>query len=288
MTPQSEFAAQSWRAVRGALRIAALGIAIASQACAPARAPEHGGVLEIAAHAEANGAVPRVRLEMRKGTLRLRPGVAGAPFLVAGTVRATDDSLLPHVTTGRRGVAIVQDFEPEENAPSIMWDLALGSAPMHLDLHVRGSENQDVDLGGRSLASARVFNDGGHLRLAWSAPAVNPVDKIELWSIGYLEVSGLGRSRAKRVEVRSLAGLAEINVGRVEAPLMLDAENAAGSLVIAVPRDAGVVATVAATAIKADGFTQTAPGVYSAEPSAPVLVTIAARVKTGSLELVRR
>jgi len=244
----------------------------------------------VAADAPGDGAHPAtVRIELEKGALHVAPGAAGA-HLVAGHLHADDPTLAPHVTVNARGVSLVQDFAPAEGvATNISWDLTLGTTPMRLFVHVAGSEDQRVDLGGRPIVTARLYNEGGHLDLDWSAPNPRAAERIELWSIGYLEAHHVARSGAKRIEVKNV-GLTEIDLGdRVDTDVEVDVVNSAGTLVVTVPRDVAARAVVDASVaaqVEAEGWSKESPGRYAlGTPEAAPRVTIAVRSAAGLIRL---
>ncbi len=255
--------------------IAIVAIALSS-GCVERQAPQapHAPSRGLVLHADpAPGRSPvDVELELRGGSLRVRPG-SSTP-LVAGAIHVDDPTLLPHVTTNARGVAVVQDFTPSnapsDPAPNIAWDLSLGNAPMRLSVHVLGSEQQHIDLGGRSVVAARIYNEGGHLALDWSAENPRVAEQIELWSIGYLEASHLARSGAKRIQVKNV-GRTEIDLGDIVASeLRIDIDASSGSLDLIVPADTSARADLdpnAGLRIEAEGFRHDNPEAYTLGPS---------------------
>ncbi len=221
---------------------------------------------ELLVAADAPGSVQHpaaVSLVLAKGSLRVAPGSRGG-HLVEGTVRSSDPTLLPHLTVNARGVALAQDFAPDEGtAPRIAWDLTLGATPVRLDVHVIGSEEQRVDLGAAAVVAARLYNEGGHLQLDWSAPNALVAERLELWSVGYLEANHLARSGARRIEVKCV-GFGHLDLGdRVDRDLRIDVEAGTGALEIVIPAGVTARATVAAPTglqVEAEGWRQEADG----------------------------
>lgn len=225
-----------------------------------------------------------VILAMKRGALNLAPGSGG--HLVDGRARASDASLLPHVTVNRRGVAVVQDFDPGEADPTIRWDLALGERPLRLQLHVEGSEHQRLDFGGLDLREATLFNEGGYLDLEWSRPPRRGAEHLHMRTVGLLRVHHLGRGDVQVLTVENLAGRVELSLdGPLRRPARWDLKMAAGSLRLEVPEDtsAAVVAGGAANVVTS-GWTETDGGwrLGESEPRLHIALTTGA----GAVELV--
>jgi hypothetical protein len=276
-----------------ALAISAMTFA-ATAGCArspePPAPPLPRGEIFLGANAKGDAAHPaEVHLALAKGALRLMPGSREAP-LVAGSIRAGDPTLLPHVTVNPRGVAVVQDFTPDEAIPSkIAWDLTLGATPMRLFVHVAGSEEQHIDLGGRPIVTARLYNEGGHLDVDWSAPSPITAEHLELWSIGYLEARHVALSRAKRIEVKSV-GLAEIDLGdRVDSELRIDVQARTGTVALTVPASVtarAIVESAPAVRVEAEGWDHESQGPYVlGAPGLAPRVTIVVHASSGLIRL---
>jgi hypothetical protein len=277
---------------RNTLAVSMTVFATASAGCA--RRPEAPslprGEMFVGASAPGDAAHPaEVHLALARGALRLMPGSREAP-LVAGSIRAGDPTLLPHVTVNPRGVAVVQDFTPDGAIPSkIAWDLTLGATPMRLFVHVAGSEEQHIDLGGRPIVTARLYNEGGHLAVDWSAPSPITAEHLELWSIGYLEARHVALSRAKRIEVKNV-GLAEIDLGeRVDSELRIDVPSSSGTLVLTVPASVtarAVVESAPALRVEAEGWDHESQGPYVlGTPGLTPRVTIVVHASGGLIRL---
>lgn len=252
-------------------------------ACEEPTTPSRAG--EIVIKADAPGA--DVQLALQKGSLRIGPATSASAPTLEGVARSKDPTLLPHVTSNTRGVSVVQDFTPEDASANVAWDLRLGPTPMRLSVHVTSSEEQHVDLGGRSITSGRYYNEGGHVVLDFSAPSVVTGASWELWSIGYLEAKNLGRAGAKRIEVKNV-GSAELSVGDLRAPLLLDVVATQGRLSIAIPKSVHAKATVAASPasqLSAEGFHDEA-GVLTSGPADGAEATIRIASASGEVKLL--
>jgi hypothetical protein len=247
---------------------------------------------ELLVHADAVGDVAHpveVLLVAQKATVHIRPGSAGGP-LVEGSIRSEDATLVPHVTTNARGVAVVQDFTPDAASARVSWDLALGDVPMRLSIHTLASEQQHLDLGGRAVETARVYNEGGRLDLDWSAPNATVASRVELWSIGYLDARNLDRARAKHVELKNV-GFAMVDWGaHVSQDLDLEVVESAGDLVLIVPADATASVTLDVSPklhVRNEGWRQELASSYTLGHSeSPPRVTIVVHGATGTLQLL--
>ncbi len=274
----------------GRRRLCLFLTAVAGCAPAPSSPPPPREEIFLGADAPGTAARPaEVVLALKRGALHLGPGRANG-HLVEGTIHSDDLTLLPHVTMNARGVAVVQDFAPDAGATGkIAWDLTLGRTPMRLSVHVLGSEDQEVDLGGRAIAWARLHNEGGHLKVDWSAPNPIAAEAIELWSIGYLEARHAGRAGARRIQVKSL-GRGEIDLGdRVDRELRIEVEGEMGSLAITVPRSVAARAELESPAgvrLEAEGWSHESASVHVQGPrGASPKVVIAVRSASGALAL---
>jgi hypothetical protein len=273
-------------------RVVVLGaVALSSGGCA-AKAVNFVSKLEVIVQGDAPGDVKHpaeVQIAVQAGALHLRPGAPGA-HLLAGSVRSDDVTLLPHVTSNARGVAVVQDFTPEEGSTAkSFWDLALGSTPMRLFVHVSNSEEQHVDLGGRPITMARLYSEGGHLDVDWSAPNPEEASVIELWSIGYLDAHNVARAHAKRIEVKNV-GMAVIDLGdHVDNDLRIDVVESQGTLIMVAPADTTARATLTGAAgvrVEAEGWRQEAPDSYTLGAAGGARrVTVVVRASGGLIQL---
>lgn len=253
----------------------------------PARPEPH--VVHVAADAFGEARRPaHVALFLQRGALRV---TGGGTHLVEGTATGAAGDPPPRVDVGADRISVVQaavgGAPPKGDAS---FELSLGRTPVVLSIETGAGEPQTVDLGGVSLAAARVHTTTGHLALDWTRANALPGGKLELVTeSGDLAVNHLGRFAGGAVEVRVGGGLVRLDLGDpLERDVTINVEVVTGKLVVQVPKNVAADAEVspASSDVKVEGWRPRGMGFTLGDASTAPRVLLRVRCEGGHVELV--
>jgi len=245
-------------------------------------------VVRLAADAAGDSESPaHVALFLQRGALRL---AGGALHLVEGTATGALGDPPPRIDVSADRVSVVQaavgGVSPKGDAS---FDLALGRVPIALLIETGAGEPQSIDLGGVSIASARVHTTTGHVVLDWTRANAVAGGKLELATeAGALEVIHLDRFGGGAIEVKEGGGLVSLDFGdRVEHEVTIDAEVGTGKLLLRLPKSAAARADVRSSTsdVTVSGWRREANGFVLGADSAAPRVVIHVRCTGGHVEL---
>jgi hypothetical protein len=230
----------------------------------------------------------RVALFLQKGALRV---TGGAKHLVEGVATGAAGDPPPRVDVGADRVSVVQvavgGAPPKGDAT---FELQLGRAPTTFSVDTGSGESQSIDLGGLSIASARVHTATGHVTLDWTRSSTFVGGQLELATeAGTLEVTHLGRFGGKSVEVKEAGGLVILDLGdRIDQPVTIDAEVRAGKLTLRLPKGVAARARVTPPASDVDvkGWRSDGDGFVLGDASLAPRVVVRIQCASGHVELV--
>jgi hypothetical protein len=246
--------------------------------------------VKIAADAEGTPKAPaHVSIFLQRGVLHM---TSGAEHTLEGVATSALGDAPPRLELMQDRVALTQvtvgGAAPKGDAN---FALALGKTPTLLEVETGTGEVQSIDLGGASIAKARLHTASGHLSIDWSAPnRLGGAEVVLKTEAGYIDVTHLGRSGASNVAVTDTSGYVSLDLGEVAAPLTaISASVTSGKLVVHVLAGTPARATIEAPAdrVLLRGWTAAeAPfGFVTGDPAASPRVTVRVVVQGGSVEL---
>jgi hypothetical protein len=149
-----------------------------------------------------------LNLKFGAGTMKLHSGSAA---LVSGTATYNISDFKPTVTTGTSNISIEQGNWRLTGIPDISnikneWDLALGNAPLALNIDA-GAYQAEYEFGGVALTNLTISDGAADTKLNFASP--NPVEMLLLsYSTGASNVSltRLGNANFTTLEFDSGAG----------------------------------------------------------------------------------
>ncbi len=147
-------------------------------------------------------------LKFGAGTLKLN---SGANALITGTATYNIGDFKPTVTVTSSAVSIEQGNWRLTGIPDIAnikneWDLALGSAPISLNIDA-GAYHADYELGGLALTNLTISDGAAETKLNFATPNLTEMALLS-YSTGASNVSlsGLGNANFSSLEFDSGAG----------------------------------------------------------------------------------
>ena len=234
-----------------------------------------------------------LRITIGPGRLKLAPGTVGE--WVSGTYRDPTGSIPARVDEQGGTVRISQSYN--RNLPKLRgmpaFDLRLGTEqPYALTLEGGASDDYVCDLGGLPLTRLDVRHGAAQIRLDFSAPNPQPMERLRL-QVGAADVEATNLANANAAEIAIDGGAAAFRFdfgGALARDSAVRITTGAASVEVAVP--ATTAAQIAPHAVLGsvevgDGF-ETREGGYwtkAAVAGATPVVTIDANVTLGSLKL---
>lgn len=145
-----------------------------------------------------SAAVTDVKIDMGAGKLALAPGVAG---LVSGTVRYNRESWKPAITRSDKNLTIKQrgprDLHVLGGEMINEWNLALGRAPMRLEVNA-GTHEGTYELGGLTLQKLVIKDGVSKTRGVFQRGQPRPDGESGVLDRGF--VGGLDRPRQRQFQ----------------------------------------------------------------------------------------
>ena len=235
----------------------------------------------------------QLRITVGPGGLKIAPGTAGE--WVTGTYRDPTGSIPARVAQEGGTVRISQSYNRSLPRLSGMpiFDLRLGTQqPYALTLEGGANDNYICDLGGLPLTRLDVRHGAAQIRLDFSAPNPQPMERLRL-QIGAaeVEVTNLANANAAEIAVDGGAAAFKLDFGGTlarDASVRITAGAASVELALPSTTAAKVVPHAVLGGVEAgDGF-ETRNGGYwtkAAVAGATPLISVDANVTLGSLKL---
>lgn len=240
-----------------------------------------------------------LKLAFAAGEISLRPGASRD--LVEGEARWNVAQLEPEVTSSGNQVVLSSgraegftdfdfnfDFRFDEDTIN-HWDLALGSAPMDLEI-AGGAFQGDIELGGLSLRSLEISSGASELDLAFSEPNQVGMERFDFnTGASSVELRGLANARFERMNFNGGAGGFTLDFsGDLTQDTEVTIDAALSDLEILVPADMNVRLQVEGALADVEvpsGFSRSG-GAYLQEGSGPTL-TLSVEIGAGQVEVKR-
>lgn len=243
-----------------------------------------------------SAAVTDVKIDMGAGKLALAPGVAG---LVLGTVRYNRESWKPAITRSDKNLTIKQrgprDLHVLGGEMINEWNLALGRAPMRLEVNA-GTHEGTYELGGLTLQKLVIKDGVSKTRVSFSAANPGQMASLE-HSTGASSVAltGLANANFKNMEFKGAAGdyLLDFS-GELRTSATVKVEAGAGSVKIVVPAKTAARVTVSGTlnSVSTEGLWTVEGQTYSTTPAGSKgqgrSLTITVKADVSSVTLIAR
>jgi hypothetical protein len=246
----------------------------------------------------ASRAAVRLRLLSRALTVR---GVDGGPLLT-GRFRYNVQEWAPNIKqeTGAETIEVTVGQGLGSQIPlgrqttyENAWEIDLGRGiPLDLGIDM-GSGEAFLDLTGLWLSGLAVTSGSTDLLLAFGSPNPEPLGSLRLTGgTGKITAMGLGHANFDQLSVLGGAGTVDLDFsGAFHRSAMADIKAGAGKVMVRVPADIGVRATLGGVPIgEVDtvGFTKQGDDVYvnGAYGQAPLTLTIKIATGVGSISLI--
>lgn len=187
-----------------------------------------------------------VDIQYGAGTLRVLP--TSSDRLYRMEIRYADEGSRPMVEYDRNRRHLRLGTSSDDfNRKSVQWaDGATATielntqVPMDLDLHF-GAGKAEIELGGLSLRKASISTGASEARVSFGSMNRIVADEISIEAgAAELHVTGLGNSRARRVEFQGGVGATVLDFSGAAGNMEADIEMGVGSLTLKLPRSHGV------------------------------------------------